>query len=46
MEICKKQMKNHSVLAQIYKVYIIFILECDVFGKSFFPLLTIMDVTS
>ena len=46
MEICKNQTKNHSVLAQIYKVYIIFILECDAFGNSFFPLLTTMNVTS
>ena len=46
MEICKNQMKNHSVLAQIYKVYIIFFLEWDAFGNSFLPLLTIMDVKS
>ena len=35
--------KNHSVLAKIYKVYIICTPKCDAFGNSFFPLLSIME---
>ena len=40
--ISKNQTKNHSVLAKIYKVYILFTPKCYVFGNSSFPLLSIM----
>ena len=43
VEICKNQTKKHSVLAKIFKVYIICIPKCDAIGKSFFPLLNIME---
>ena len=43
VEIYKNQTKNHSVLAKIYKVYIICTPKCDAFGNSFFPLLSIME---
>ena len=43
LEIYKNQTKNYSVLVKIYKVYIISTLKCDVFGNSFFPLLSIME---
>ena len=39
----KKQTKNHSVLAKIYKIYIICSPKCDAFGNSFFPSLTIIE---
>ena len=42
MEIYKNQTKDHSVLARIYKVYILCSPKCDAFGNSFFPLLSIM----
>ena len=35
VEIYKNQTKNHSVLAKIYKVYIICTPKCDAFGNSF-----------
>ena len=31
IEICKKQTKNHSVLAKIYKAYIICTPKCDAY---------------
>ena len=43
VEIYKNQTKNYSVLAKIYKVYIICTPRCDAFGNSFFPLLGIME---
>ena len=43
VEIYKNQTKNHSVLAKIYKVYIICTPKCDAFGSSFFLLLSIME---
>ena len=43
VEIYKNQTKNRSVLAKIYKVYIICTPKCDAFGNSFFPLLSIME---
>ena len=48
VEIYKNQTKSfflakHSVLAKIYKVYIICTPKCDAFGNSFFPLLYIMQ---
>ena len=43
VEIYKNQTKNQSVLAKIYKVYIIHTPKCDDFGNSFFPLLSIME---
>ena len=43
IEIYKNQTKNHSVLAKIYKVYIICTPKCDAFGSSFFLLLSIME---
>ena len=43
VEIYKNQTKNHSVLAKIYKVYIICTPKCDAFGNSFFPLLSIKE---
>ena len=39
----KTKTKNRSVLAKIYKVYIICTPKCDAFGNSFFPLLSIME---
>ena len=38
-----KPKKKHSVLAKIYKVYIICTPKCHAFGNSFFPLLSIME---
>ena len=38
-----KKPKNHCVLAKIYKVYFICTLQCDAFGNSFFPLLSLME---
>ena len=43
VEIYKNQTEKHSVLAKIYKVYLICTPKCDAFGNSFFPLLTIME---
>ena len=43
VEIFKNQTKHQSVLAKIYKVYIICIPKYDAFGNSFFPLLSIME---
>ena len=43
VEIYKNETKNHSVLAKIYKVYIICTPKCDAFGNSFFPLLSKME---
>ena len=43
VEIYKTNPKIHSVLEKIYKVYIICTSKCDAFGKSFFPLLSIME---
>ena len=43
VEIYKNQTKNQSVLAKIYKVYIIYTPKYDDFGNSFFPLLSIME---
>ena len=43
MEIYKNQTKNHSVLAKIYKVYIICTPKCDAFENRFFVLLSIME---
>ena len=43
LEIYKNQTKNLSVLAKIYKVYIICTLKCDAFGNSFFPLQSILE---
>ena len=42
VEIYKNQTKNHSVLAKMYKVYIICTSKCDAFGNSLFPLLSII----
>ena len=42
VEIYKNQTKNHSVLAKIYKLYILFTPKCYAFGNSSFPLLSIM----
>ena len=39
----QNQTKKRSVLAEIYKVYIIYAFKCDAFGNSFFPLLSIME---
>ena len=38
-----QKIKNHSVLAKIYKVYIICTPKCYAFGNSFFPLLNIIE---
>ena len=35
VEIYKNQTKNHSVLAKMYKVYIICTPKCDAFGNRF-----------
>ena len=43
VEMYKSQTKNYSVLAQIYKVYIICTPNCDAFENNFFPLLRIME---
>ena len=43
VEIYKNQTKTQSVLAKIYKLYIICIPKCDAIGKRFFPLLSIME---
>ena len=43
VKIYKEQRKNHSILAKIYKVYIMCTPKCDAFGNSFFPLLSIME---
>ena len=43
VEIYNNQTKNHSVLAKIYKVYIICTTKCDAFGNRFFPFLSIME---
>ena len=43
VEIYKNQTKNHSVLAKIYKVYIICTPKCNPFGNSFFPSVSIME---
>ena len=43
VKIYKKQTKNHSVLAKIYKGYITCTPKCDAFGNNFFPLLSIME---
>ena len=40
--IYRKQTKIHSVLAKLYKVCFMCTSKCDDFGKSVFPLLTIM----
>ena len=42
VEIYNIQTKNHSVLAKIYKVYILFTPKCYAFANSSFPLLSIM----
>ena len=42
VEIYKNQTKNHSVLAKMYKVYVICTSKCDAFGNSLFPLLSII----
>ena len=42
VEIYKKQIKNHSVLAKINKVCIICTPKCDAFKNSFFPLQSLM----
>ena len=43
VEICKNQIKNHSALEKIYKVYVKCTPKCDAFGNSFFPSLSIME---
>ena len=43
VEIYKNQTKNDSILAKVYKVYIIFTPKFDAFRNSFFPLLSIME---
>ena len=43
VEIYKNQTKNQSVLAKIYKVYIMYTPKCDDFGNSFFPLQSLME---
>ena len=43
VEIYKNQTKKHSVLAKIYKVYIICTPKCIAFGNSFFPSVSIME---
>ena len=40
VEIYKNQTKNHSVIAKMYKVYIVCASKCDAFGNSLFPLLS------
>ena len=42
VEIYESQTKNHSILAKIYKVYSLYTSKCDAFGRSLFPLLSIM----
>ena len=44
VEIYKNPTKNHSVLAKIYKVYIIYTPKCDVSGNSFLPFLPALIV--
>ena len=39
VEIYKNQTKNYSILAKMYKVYIIRTCKCDAFRNSLFPLL-------
>ena len=46
IEIYKKQTKNHSALAKIYKAYVIYTPKCDADGNSFFPLISVRNVTS
>ena len=43
LEIYKNQTKNDSILAKVYKVYIVFTPKFDAFQNSFFPLLSIME---
>ena len=43
VEIYKNQTKNDSILAKVYKVYIVFTRKFDAFRNSFFPLLSIME---
>ena len=43
VKIYKNKTKNRSVLAKIYKVYIISTPKCDEFGNCFFLLLSIME---
>ena len=43
VDIYKNQTKNHSVIANIYKVYIICTPNCDAFRNSSFSLLSIME---
>ena len=43
VEIYKNQTKKRSVLAKIYKVYIICTPKCIAFGNSFFPSVSIME---
>ena len=42
VEIYESQTKNHSILAKIYKVYSLYTSKCNAFGRSLFPLLSIM----
>ena len=46
VEVYIKQIKNHIVLAKIYKAYIMCTPKWDGFGNNFFPLLSIKNVTS
>ena len=42
VEIYKNQKKNDSILAKVYKVYVVFTPKFGAFRNSFFPLLSIM----
>ena len=43
VEVYIKQTKNHIVLAEIYKSYIMCTSKWDAFGNNFFPLLSIKE---
>ena len=44
VKICKNQTKDHSVLAKMYKLYIICTPKCDAVKNRFCPLLSSMFI--